>query len=371
MKTDLKKLVFISSIASPYQVKYCYALQKYFNCEFWFYEYPAKSRPKWWGIELGDKCKILSKVIFKYDARYLSLSIISSLKKFNPDIVMLGGFTCPSNFIAYLWAIRKRKKTIVFTERSRTKNGILRKRTLIWRMIRLLYRNVDIVMVSAEDAASQFRDTFGFEDKVIAGRYAADLENYFIHPIRKTKDGLTLLFANRLTSIYQPLLAIQIFNEVLKSYPKTRLLLNADGELHNKCEAMILNLGLQNKANFLGDIKAWEDLPKIYEQCDILILPAKFSNGNFTILEAMASGMGIVISDQVLGIGKMIIDGANGFVSEPTISAFGNKINNYYRNENLFEKFGAYNKEIVKPYGMKGTAEFFNNIVQTKLLSKN
>ena len=62
MKSDLKKLVFISSMASPYQVKYCYALQKYFNCEFWFYEYPAKSRPNWWGIELGDKCKILSKV---------------------------------------------------------------------------------------------------------------------------------------------------------------------------------------------------------------------------------------------------------------------------------------------------------------------
>ncbi|MEK6405913.1 MAG: hypothetical protein AABN34_03005 [Acidobacteriota bacterium] len=47
----------------------------------------------------------------------------------------------------------------------------------------------------------------------------------------------------------------------------------------------------------------------IYARCDILILPANFSNGNFTILEAMASGMGVVVGDRVLGIGKMVEDG--------------------------------------------------------------
>ena len=130
---------------------------------------------------------------------------------------------------------------------------------------------------------------------------------------------------------------------------------------------LIRKLGLQNKVNFLDNIKAWDDLPKIYEQCDILVLPAKFSNGNFTILEAMASGMGIVISDQVLGIGKMINDGVNGFVAAPTVSDFADKICNFYKDEKLFEKFGEYNKEIVKPYGMDGTAKFFHNIVQAKL----
>ena len=33
---------------------------------------------------------------------------------------------------------------------------------------------------------------------------------------------------------------------------------------------------------------SWNDLHKVYKQCDILLFPAKFSNGNFTIIEAMA-----------------------------------------------------------------------------------
>jgi glycosyltransferase involved in cell wall biosynthesis len=44
----------------------------------------------------------------------------------------------------------------------------------------------------------------------------------------------------------------------------------------------------------------------VYARCDIPILPANFSNGKFTILEAMASGLGVVVSDHVLGIGKMV-----------------------------------------------------------------
>ncbi|MDP2362472.1 MAG: glycosyltransferase [Ignavibacteria bacterium] len=234
-------------------------------------------------------------------------------------------------------------------------------------MIKWLYRNVDMVMVSAEDAASQFREIFDFGNKVTVGRYASDLDNYFLHPIRKAKAGLTLIFANRLTYIYQPLLAIEIFFEVLKRYPSTMLILNADGELRNECEALIVKLGLQNRIQFLDNIKAWDDLPKIYEKSDVLILPAKFSNGNFTILEAMASGMGIVISDQVLGIGKMINDGINGFVTGPTVLDFANKICNFYLDERLFEKFGTVNKEIVRPYGMEGTAKFFYEIIKEKL----
>ena len=121
----MKKLIIISVLPVPYLVKYTYALQKYFNFEYWFYtdkfgdDY---TRPEWWKTKLGEKCLILKNVLFARSGRCLTLNILTELKRFDPDIIMLAGFIIPSNYLAYLWARQHKKKVIVFCERSRTKN---------------------------------------------------------------------------------------------------------------------------------------------------------------------------------------------------------------------------------------------------------
>ena len=128
----MRKFVFISNMAAPYQVKFCYELQKYFNTEFWFYEYIGKGRPEWWKIPLGSRCKILKYAIFSYRQKYFCLSIISELKRMNPDIIMLGNWFIPGNLLAYFWAKLHKKKTILFTEHQRRKDGAAKKLARLW-----------------------------------------------------------------------------------------------------------------------------------------------------------------------------------------------------------------------------------------------
>jgi hypothetical protein len=71
-----QKLVFIGNIASPYQVKLCYALEEYFDAEFWFYEHLDPNRPDWWKIPLGEKCQILKHTKWFPKLGYLSLGLI-------------------------------------------------------------------------------------------------------------------------------------------------------------------------------------------------------------------------------------------------------------------------------------------------------
>ena len=366
-----KKLVFISSIAVPHQVEFCNALQDYFDARFWFYESPDRTRGEWWRIDLGQYCKVLERVFFfkkgPFQTRYFSSVLIRELKRFDPDIVMLGGFSIASNYLAFQWAKRNGKKTLVFTERSREANGVLRKRGIIWFLIRWLYRDIDMVMVSADDAVGQFRDEFGFGDKVVAGRYAADLDVYFDHPVRTQKSAYTYLFANRMTEIYNPIGAIDIFATVLGRYPQSKLLINAAGEMGGECRDHIAELGITDAVEFLTDIKSWSDLHKVYARCEILILPANFSNGNFTILEAMASGMGVIVSDRVLGIGKMVQDGKNGFNCEPTNEAFLDRIERYIQQPELFKIHSEINRPLVEPLSARGTARFYFNIITRKL----
>lgn len=366
-----EKLVYISSIAVPHQVGFCNALQEYFNARFYFYEQPDRTRGSFWRVDLGEHCKVLDSVYFAksgpLEARYYARDLATELDSFNPDIVMLGGFSIPGNYLAYRWALRKGKKTIVFTERSRDNNGVLRERGLAWRFLRWLYHDVDIVMVSADDAVAQFRDEFGFGDKVVAGRYAADLDAYFNHPIRAAKPAYTYLFANRMTEIYNPIGAIEIFAAVLAKYPGSRLVMNAAGEMGKQCRDRIAKLGIGDAVEFLTKLKSWSELHQVYARSDILILPANFSNGNFTILEAMASGMGVVVSNSVLGIGKMLVNGVNGFICEPTIEAFMEKIECYIQTPELFRVHTGINRPLVEPLSATGTAKYFSTILHEML----
>lgn len=357
-----KKLVYLSSIAAPHQIKLNKALNKYFDSTFIFYD-DVGSRASWWKIELGHKNLQLNKVWLKKSKRYISIDVFNILNRINPDVVMLGGFSIPGNILVYAWAKFKGKKTVVFTERSRNKNGTLRSKSAIWKCLGWIYRNVDIVMVSEEDIVPQFRDEFGFGDKVYASRYAADIEDYLSHPIRKPKEGYTYMFANRLTDIYNPLEAIFIFNEIQLKYPNSKLVMNALGELRSDCENAINDLGIDNKVEFLDNIVSWDKLHEEYRRCDILLFPAKFSNGNFTIIEAMASGMGIVISDNILGVGNYIKDGKNGFRIPLNRELFIHKIEEYINNPKLLFEHSQLNRQKVEPLGPDGTARLYYSII--------
>lgn len=363
----MKKFVFISSVATPSQIKLSTELAKYFDAEFWFYESPERTRGSWWRINMSDNSLIIPRV-FSVFGRYISFSLIPMLMKRKPDILMLGGFSIPGNMLAYLWAVLNRKKIIVFTERSRDKYGSPRKFDVVWRTIKAVYRKIDLIIVSAPDIEDQFRNEFHFGDKVVVGQYPADLEAFVSHKARKKSRDFTYLFANRLTQIYEPLLAIKIFNAIWLIQPNSRLLLNARGELRRECELLITKLGLQSVASFLDDLKSWDELHLVYARSDILLLPANFSNGNFTVLEAMASGMGIVISDRVLGIGLLVEDGKNGFRCEHEFEQYIDRLKCYLGDPPLIELHAKKNREIIKDYTVEATASNLYSICKENLL---
>lgn len=366
-----KKLVFISNMAAPYQVKFCYALQKYFDAEFWFHMYLGPNRPDWWKIELGNKCKVLDRVLFKRHRKYLSLDIIKELNGFDPDIVVLGaGFAILSNIISYHWAKLHNKKVVGFTEIARNSRGVVRRKGFYTKSVRFLYRDIDAILTSADEGTQQFRDAYGFDDKVLTAQYPADIDEHLKHPLRGEKSAHILLFANRLTEIYDPLLAIEIFNEVQKKHPGSKMRMNASGELLEVCKSKIKALDLITEIEFLDEIKSWNDLHRVYQTSDILILPANFSAGNFTIIESMASGMGIVVSNKVLGPGiDHIENGKNGFICNPSLDEFVEAIDNYYQDPGLFERQGRINKGVVEKYSIAQTAALWHRLLSNFVLN--
>ena len=364
------RLLFLSDCAVPYQVRYCEALQAHFDAEFWFYEDVAPRRPAWWKVPLGPKCRILERVWMRRSGRYYALDLRANLERFDPHIVMIGGLSIPTNYRAYRWARGRGRACVAFTEMSRTRSGDVRKRSLAWDALRFLYRDLDLVIASQPDARRQFAEELGFGAKVVEGRYPSDLGRYFAQPLRDRGPELTLLFANRLTAIYDPLLALRIFARLAREHSGLRLLMNAEGELAVPCREQIAASGLAERVEFLSEIRAWDDLPRVYSRADVLLLPARFSNGNFTIYEAMASGLGIAISDRVLGNGAEIRDGVNGFRCEATEEVFAERLSRYIRSPELIREHGTINRQRAYAFGLEGTAELLHALLRAHLPPK-
>lgn len=357
----MKKFVFISNLPAPHQVRYCYALQKYYETYFLFYE-RLGDKPDYWKIDLGERCIVLPTRI-KLHGRYLTFSHLSYLRKINPDIIMLGGFTIPGNWIAYLWGRIHNKKTVIFSERFRTKKGVLRKRGVRTRLFKILYPKIDLLLASARDTIPQFKDEFKWNYNIHFLPYSSDIDRYFSHPYRTEKSGYTYIFANRLTAIYNPILALKIFVKIHSLFPDSKLKLCSNGELKDECFDFINSNGLENCISFLDEIKQWDDLGEIYKGCDILVLPAIFSNGNFTIIEAQASGMGIVISNKVLGTNDI----RGGFLCNPDIDSFIESILHYINNPELFIIHAKMNREDVYQYGATAVAQRTKELFEKEL----
>ena len=358
----MKKLVIISMLASPHQVRFVPHLAKYFDVQHYFYD-RLGGRQNFWKVDLGDRCHILP-CRFKWRAKYLTLSVLKVLWKDRPDILLLGGFSVPSNYLAYLWARWHSVPVVVMSERSRDRKGRLRGYGLVWRLLRLLYSNVDRVMTTDADIVPQFRDTFRFGNKVVAGRYPTDIDRYFSHPVRLKKEAYTLIFPNRLTDIYNPIGAVEIFADVLKRYPETKLKMNASGELRAQVENRIAELGLKDSVELLNNIKTWDDLSTVYASCDIMYLPAKFSNGNYTISECQASGMGCVISEKILGVYVEQISATGaGFVLPLDKELFVDKICWYIEHPETFAREAEINRERLRYLTHEETAKLYHEIL--------
>ena len=364
LRPDSKpRLIFISNIAAPYQVKYCSVLQEYYDAQFWFYEKASGKRPYWWDIPLGNNCSILNFTLFRSMGWYFSPFLPLKLRKNRPDILILGGFLIPSNILSFLWAKLKRVNVFIMSETLRKKDSTtghlqLRNRGFKNKLITTLFKSCTGIISTNQEAYDQFSAIKVFAKKTILLEYPNDIDSYFHHEYREPKHHCKLLFANRLIDTYNPIFALNVLAKLqsLRTDISFHLLMNSEGAMKEECSEYVTSNNIRN-VSFIDSVDSWENLPLVYQKTDILILPAKFSNGNFTIIEAMASGMGIVISNNILGTGKYITNGVNGFALSLDCDLHAEAVLQYITNNLLFAEHAVINRSIANTFTMSVLAK--------------
>lgn len=109
-------------------------------------------------------------------------------------------------------------------------------------------------------------------------------------------DEPVILFVGRLVEGKRPMLALRAFSKLRETYPKAHLYICGEGpllgELKEECDTLCVDDGV----TFLGHV-AYDEMPAIYRGADALVLPSRTEGFPRTVIEAMASGVPVVISD--------------------------------------------------------------------------
>ena len=90
---------------------------------------------------------------------------------------------------------------------------------------------------------------------------------------------------------------IEIFQSFHERIPDTILLLIGKGELQNDIKRKVDMLGLSSSVKFLG---TRDDIPRLLAAMDILLFPSLHEGLSVVLVEAQASGLKCVVSDNIL-----------------------------------------------------------------------
>ena len=158
-----------------------------------------------------------------------------------------------------------------------------------------------------------------------------------------------LLFLGRINWKKGLDILIKAYGRIAKERSDTHLLIvGGDDGYKNRAEGLIRDLGLKERATFAGALSGREKLAA-YAGSDIFVLPSYSENFGMSVVEAMASGLPVVISDKV-GIYKEVKDNNAGIIVRTDAGSVYNGIIKLLDDEALGKEIAQNGKVLVKEY---------------------
>jgi glycosyltransferase involved in cell wall biosynthesis len=230
----------------------------------------------------------------------LSRGTRRELDRFDPDIVLLGGWNQPAFWSGLRWARKHRRPVVLWVESTardeRSGNPLLE------RLKRRAVASAAAFLVPGR-AAREYVESLGVEaERIVVAPNAVDLSIFSVDPDRRGRDDCTFLYVGRLA----PEKGVDVLVRAFRNAPG-KLLLAGSGPLEAQVRALA-----DERVELLGHV-AREDLPALYARADCLVLPSRSEAWGMVLNEAAAAGLPLVATEAAGGGYDLIEEGVNGY----------------------------------------------------------
>lgn len=115
--------------------------------------------------------------------------------------------------------------------------------------------------------------------------------------INKAVKEKVITFLGRITYQKGPEYFIEAASKVLKRYPNVRFVMAGSGDMMNKMVQRVAKLRIGSKFSFTGFLTG-DDVNQMYAQSDVYVMPSVSEPFGISPLEAMRTGVPVIISNQ-------------------------------------------------------------------------
>lgn len=313
------KITFVSNFINYHQLPFSLAMANMEGVEYTFIatEPSEEGRLKSDGVEMNDVYPFVLKMYESEANRQKALRLIEE-----SEMVISGGFP----FKEILKRAKKGKTTFIYTERFyKTMGGrefTLKQKIRIFLSVIRHYRERRNPNVYYLAASAYLKDDLNryFKNKrpIYKWGYFPPLPELSKEELMKKEYGdvINLVYCGRLIRWKNPLMAIQVTENLLKQGIKAHLSIIGDGELRPSLEKYVEEHDLKKSVTFFGVLpssRVREEMSK----GDIFLFPSNSSEGWGAVLnESMSLGLVPVVSKTVGAAPFLIDDGINGLMFE-------------------------------------------------------
>jgi phosphatidylinositol alpha-1,6-mannosyltransferase len=181
-------------------------------------------------------------------------------------------------------------------------------------LLRLIWQQADVVTaISQEHKQLAYRTLSGFPITVIPN--GVDTQTFCPPAANRDTGPLNILCVGRLIERKGQRHLLEAFARLRASAPRRlHLTLVGAGDSEPDLHRLAQELELDGEVTFTGAVN-YEAMPEIYRQADIFVLPSQSEGMSNALLEALASGLPVVVTptDGALGV---VADGVHGRIVE-------------------------------------------------------
>jgi len=150
---------------------------------------------------------------------------------------------------------------------------------------------------------------------VDTSRFGFSTTTYARHALRLSPELSYCLFVGSLVPVKGVVHLVEAWHVVVRQCPYSRLIIVGDGPERATLHAAVLQAGLDDSIHFAGRVPN-EEVALYMASADLFVLPSLSEGFPLVVLEAMAAGLPVVVSN-VTGLAEIVDDGENGLLVPP------------------------------------------------------
>lgn len=286
--------------------------------------------------------------------------VSASLGRFQPDVVMVFGYACCSNWRAAFWARRNHRPVLLYSDSNSLVTPPWWKRAVKNVVVKTFYRYVDGALYIGENNRA-YHGRYGIPaDRLFPGVYPIERRRLLLAVPDRTAaranlrqslgipaEAFVVLFCGKYIERKRPMDVLLATNSLVKKGLPVWALLVGEGDQRAPMEAFCRREAFTN-VTFTGFVNQ-SAIPSYYAASDVIAVTSSFEAYGLVATEAAVFGLPIVISDKVgcIGVRDTAQPGRNAIVFPcGETERLAQAIERLYSNRDLYAVMSAHSVRV-------------------------